>query len=84
MSLPLWDPIHLPPDYTLVDVNAIEDDDERAACQAKVLDTWRDEEGLAIEDEVLREWDDNEGAFIVFDGDGVAVGVAIILDVEDV
>ena len=76
MSLPLWDPIDVPPDWTLVDINSIEDDDERQECQAKAMQAWLD-----AGEEIPREWDDNEGIFVVRDLSGEVVGIAIVLDV---
>ena len=82
MSLPLWDPIALPPDWTMVDVNAIEPEAERQRCQAGALEAWLEEEGLTYADEVVREWSDDEGAFVIVDADGEKVGFAFILEEE--
>lgn len=78
MSLPLWDPIELPPDFTLIDVNSIEDEDERLLRQSQVLEML-DENPF----ENPREWSDDEGMFLVLDASGAKVGLALILDTED-
>jgi hypothetical protein len=80
MSIPLWDPIDIPPEFTLVDVNAIEPEDERLRCQAGALDAWLEEEGLDYTDEVVRDWSSDEGAFVVVDTDGNKVGFTFILE----
>ena len=38
MSLPLWDPIELPPDHTLIDINSIEPEPLRLQLQARALE----------------------------------------------
>lgn len=82
MSLPLWDPIEVPPDTTLVDVNAIEDDDLRLQLQGEALDLWIEEQGLSYEDQIVREWSEDEGVFAVYE-DGEIVGLTFIVGVED-
>lgn len=84
MSLPLWDPIHLPPDFTLVDVNSFADEDERTEYQAAALDAWITENGLESGAVVVRDWNDEEGAFIVMDSDGNKIGVVFIMEPENV
>lgn len=84
MSLPLWDPIHLPPDFTLVDVNSFADEDERTEYQAAALDAWITENGLESGAGVVRDWNDEEGAFIVMDSDGNKIGVVFIMEPENV
>lgn len=81
MGLPLFDPIEIPPETTLVDVNTIEDDDERQQYQALALELWVEEENGGDWNLDPREWSDNEGIFVV-EEDGEAIGVAIVLDVE--
>lgn len=78
MSLPLWDPIDLPPSYTLVDINSLEEP-LRAEMQAEALRLWIDETGEPF---AVREWDDNEGIFAVYE-DGEIVGISIMTDVEN-
>jgi len=78
-ELPLFDPIDLPPNTVLVDINSIEDDDERHGYQAAALELYTEEE---LEGEFEpREWDNNEGIFLVSE-DGVPIGIAIVYDVE--
>lgn len=81
MSIPLLDPIELPPDWTLVDVQTLEDA-ERDRLQGDALGAWADEEGLDLGELVDRNWDPNEGIFAVLDGVGDLVGVSIVWDVE--
>lgn len=80
MSFPLWDPIDIPPDYTAVDVNSIEDEDLRMELQGLAVDYWMEIEGASPDP---REWSDDEGMFALYDTEGEVIGVMIILDVED-
>jgi len=82
MSLPIFDPISLPPNAVLVDVNSIADDVERAKFQALALGAWIDATGT-YEDFEPREWSDDEGIFVCYE-DGVAIGVAIVAGIEPV
>ena len=79
MALPLFDPIALPPNVELVDVNSLEEP-ERTEYQALALEAWVESAGGTW---VLdpRDWSDNEGMFIVREN-GETIGVAIVLDVE--
>lgn len=77
MSFPLWDPIELPPDAVLIDINSIEDEDFRMQLQAEILQIWIDDEG-----ELPREWSGNEGAFAVYENEEL-IGVALMLEVEE-
>lgn len=84
MSLPLFDPIEIPPDTTLVDVNAIEDPEERQICQAAAFALYVDTElGGDWSAVPPRPWDPNEGAFCVLDEDGTPIGIVLIFDVEE-
>ena len=78
MSLPLFDDIDLPPNAVLVDVNGIEDLELRQQYQGAALGAWGEATGEALP---VRDWDDNEGIFVVMES-GVAIGVAIVTDVE--
>lgn len=78
MALPLWDPIELPPDATLVDVNSIADEVLRGTLQALALEAWIEDTG---EDPTARDWRDDEGIFAVY-VDGEAVGVTIVTGIE--
>lgn len=78
MSFPLFDPIDLPPNHRLVDVNSLPDE-ECVKHQAAALALWVEETG---EDTPIRDWNDNEGIFVVYEGDDI-VGIAIIMDVEN-
>ena len=80
MALPLWDPIALPPDYTLVDINSLTPESFMQEMQAQALQLWVDETGEPFGE---RDWSDDEGIFAVYDGGGDVVGVVIIVDVED-
>lgn len=79
MALPIWDPIEIPPDYTLVDINGIADEDLRLSLQAQALEVWMDETGGEWQP---RLWDPNEGAFAIYDGEEL-LGITVIWEVED-
>jgi hypothetical protein len=79
MSLPLWDPIELPPDTVCVDINSIEPESLRVELQAEALAAYLDDEGV---DDVVRDWSDDEAMFAVYEGDEI-VGVVLIVGVED-
>lgn len=81
MSLPLFDPIELPPDFVLIDINSIEDEDERQQYQALALELWVEEENDGDWVVEPREWHDDEGAFLVTQ-DGDPIGIVIVYDVE--
>jgi hypothetical protein len=85
MSLPIWDPIELPPDYTLVDINSLDPEPLLQEMQARALQEYMNELELGPEDfmEIVRDWNDEEGIFAVFNTDDEIVGVTLIVDVED-
>jgi len=76
--LPLWDPIALPPDSSLVDINSIEPESLRVELQAQALEAYLDDVGV---DAVVRDWSDAEGMFAVYEDDEI-VGVVLIIGVE--
>lgn len=76
MSLPLWDPIDLPPDWTLIDINSIDDEDLRLKLQGEIMQAWLDDDG-----DIPREWSANEGIFAVYDSANELLGVALMLEV---
>ncbi len=82
MSLPLWDDIELPPDYTLVDINGLEPESLRLEMQAEALDLWMEQAPASFEDPMDRDWDPNEAMFVVKDGNGDIVGIQLIIEVE--
>lgn len=83
MSLPLWDPIDVPPGMTLVDVNSIADEDERMSLQAQGLALWIESQGMSLDDdEVVRDWSDSEGMFVLQDAGGDNVGIVLLVEVE--
>jgi hypothetical protein len=80
MSLPLWDPVAVPPGTTLVDVNSLEPEAHRVAHQALALELWLEETGEPF---VERDWNEGEGMFVVVeDATGDIVGITIIVDPE--
>jgi len=81
MSFPIFDPIQLPPDAILVDINSIADETERQRFQAKALDAWIEATGGDYESFEPREWSDDEGLFICYEN-GIAIGVAIVSGIE--
>lgn len=83
MSLPLWDDIELPPDFTLRDVNGLEPESLRQEMQGLALQLWVEETEEPWDDVATREWSDDEGIFAVFDGDDEIVGIYIMTGVED-
>ena len=83
MSLPIWDPIELPPTYTLVDINSLDPEPLLQEMQARALAEYIEETGTSWEDLQARDWSAEEGIFAVYDTDNEIVGVALILDVED-
>lgn len=83
MSLPLWDPITLPPNLTLVDINSLTPESKRHECQAVALELWITETGESVEDFAARDWSDDEGMFVAYDAAGDIVGIVIMTDVED-
>ena len=76
--LPLWDPIALPPEALLVDINSIEPEALRVELQARALEAYLADAGV---DDVVRDWSDDEGMFAVYEDDEI-VGVVLILGVE--
>lgn len=79
MSLPLWDPIDVPPGYTLIDINGVEPDELKFSLQAEAVRLWMDETG----DDPFqnpRPWSDEEGMFAIVDANDEIVGVTIIVD----
>ena len=76
--MPLWDPIALPPDSSLVDINSIEPESLRVELQAQALEAYLDDVGV---DDVVRDWSDAEGMFAVYEDDEI-VGVVLIIGVE--
>ena len=83
MTLPLFDPIDLPPGTILVDVNSLPDG-KREECQGLALQLWMDETGEGPDEFAAREWDDNEGIFVVTE-DGTLdtiIGLVVVTDVE--
>ena len=81
MSFPIFDPISLPPNAVLVDVNSIAADAERTRFQALALGAWIDATGGAYDDFEPREWSNDEGVFVVYE-DGAAIGVVIVTGIE--
>lgn len=82
-SLPLWDDIELPPNFTLRDINGLEPEDLRTEMQALALELWVEETGEPWDDVATRDWNVDEGIFVVLDGDGEIVGVYIMTAVEN-
>jgi len=82
MSLPLWDPIELPPDHTLIDINSIEPEPLRLQLQARALELFAEVTG---EDPTIdpRAWSDEEGCFAIYVGAEI-VGVSLVFGVESV
>jgi len=81
MSLPLWDPIQMPPDYTLVDINSLEPEELRQSMQSQALALWLAEIGEEPGASIVREWSHDEGMFAVYDAANTIVGITIISDV---
>lgn len=79
MSLPVWDPIDIPPSVTLIDANGLVPEELKQQVQAEGLQIWLDQNRGQM---VIREWQEGEGIFAVYD-DGILVGVTLILDVKD-
>jgi hypothetical protein len=78
MSIPLWDPIAVPPGTTLVDINTLTPDAERLKYQALALDLWLEETGEPFGE---RDWNVGEGMFVVVDdATSDVVGITIIVD----
>ena len=80
MTLPIFDPIDLPPDTVLIDINSI-DEPQRSQYQAAALMGWAEEVGSDDILELMRDWADNEGVFVV-EENGERIGLTIVLDVE--
>lgn len=81
MSIPLWDPIAIPPGHTMVDINGISPPELQLELQGEALQLWLDETGDPFEE---RDWSDEEGMFAVYeDASGDIVAVTIIVGVED-
>ena len=83
MSLPLWEDIELPPDFTLRDINGLEPESFRTEMQALALELWVEETEEPWDDVATRDWSDDEGFFIVLDGSAEIVGILIMTGVED-
>ena len=94
MSLPLWEDIELPPNFTLRDINGLDDTPRTDAegepmpslcteMQALALQLWVEETEEPWDDVATREWSDDEGMFAVLDGDDEIVGIYIMTGVED-
>ena len=81
MSLPIWDPIELPPDTVCVDINSIEPESLRVKLQADALEAYLLEIDAAPDSEVVRDWSDEEGIFAVYE-DGEITGLVLLLEVE--
>ena len=83
MSIPVFDPIQLPPNHVLEDINGIADEEERQTLQAAALEYWMEDMGEDPLDAGGRDWSDNEGIFAVCDTTtGDCVGIAIVTDVQ--
>lgn len=82
MSLPLWDDIDLPPDWTLVDINGLEPESLRQEMQGLALEVWVEQAPDSFEDFTEREWDPNEGMFAVKDASGDIVAIQLVVEVE--
>jgi len=83
MSIPLFDPIDLPPGYVLMDVNGLPDD-ERNHWQGVALQIHLDEVFEDPTDFEPIEWSDDEGIFVICEiATEEIVGVAIVTGVED-
>lgn len=83
MALPLWDPVAVPPDFTLVDINSIVDDDERMSLQAEALDVWIESQGMSYDDAIAHDWSPSEGMFALRDLLGSYVGIVLLVEVEN-
>ena len=83
MSMPLWEDIELPPNFTLRDINGLEPESFRQEMQGLALQLWVEETEEPWDDVATREWSDDEGMFVVFDGDDEIVGIYIMTGVED-
>ncbi len=87
MPYPLWDPAVLPLEHALpqghalVDAASLVDKELQERVQARALSAWLEESGQTFESFTEREWDANEGIFVVHDAQGVAVGIALVMDV---
>lgn len=83
MSLPLWDPIALPPDHTMYDINGLPEGLEKWNLQHQAVELWMAETG-ENPFENPRPWSDEEGMFyVVNDLTGQTVAVALITDAID-
>lgn len=82
MSLPLWDDIEVPPDWTLVDINGIEPESLRQELQGAALELWVDQAPASFEDPIDRPWDPSEGMFAVKDSGGNIVAIQLVIEVE--